>query len=141
MLNITLDIIHYYKIKQSLLQKKAKFEKKYSYREPRGDMVSVHEFVEDNPEGRKYHIAERTDFGYMDNTEVYKVPEGHVFAMGDNRDNSADSRVLSGVGYIPMENVIGRAEVIAVSFYDCDDGKSIECKFGLPLSRFFNKIQ
>tara|TARA_R110002096_G_scaffold87253_6_gene200327 strand:+ start:1490 stop:2398 length:909 start_codon:yes stop_codon:yes gene_type:complete len=115
-------------------------EKSYSYRAPKGDMVSVREFREDIPEGRSYHIAERTDFGYLDNTAEYIIPEGHVFAMGDNRDNSADSRLLSGVGYVPVENIIGRAEAIAISFYNCEDGKAITCKYGLPLSRFFSKI-
>ncbi len=116
------------------------YDKSYSYREPKGRIVSVREFREDNPEGRSYYIAERSDFGHLDNTAEYRVPAGHVFAMGDNRDNSADSRVLSGVGYVPVENIIGRAEVIAVSFYGCDDGKQIKCTAGLPFSRFFKKI-
>ncbi|NOZ65059.1 MAG: signal peptidase I [Alphaproteobacteria bacterium] len=115
-------------------------DKSYRYRAPRGRMVSVREFKEKNPEGRAYQIVERTDSGRLDNTPVYKVPEGHFFAMGDNRDNSADSRILSKVGYVPVENLIGRAEVIVMSLYDCDDGKEITCTFGLPLSRFFKKI-
>jgi len=55
--------------------------------------------------------------GPLDNTPVYAVPPGHYFAMGDNRDNSQDSRVLSAVGYIPAENLIGRASFI---FYSTD---------------------
>ncbi len=50
--------------------------------------------------------------GYYDNTNVYTVPAGHFFVMGDNRDNSTDSRVLSAVGYIPLENIVGRAGLI-----------------------------
>ena len=51
--------------------------------------------------------------GDFDNTEVFTVPEDHVFAMGDNRDNSLDSRAK--VGYVPIENLVGRAEIIFFS--------------------------
>jgi signal peptidase I len=51
----------------------------------------------------------------MDNTQIYIVPPGKFFAMGDNRDNSQDSRYLDDVGYIPAENLIGRAEFIFFS--------------------------
>ena len=53
-----------------------------------------------------------------DNTGVYTVPEGHYFFMGDNRDNSVDSRVpraARGVGFVPYENLIGRADRIMFS--------------------------
>ena len=53
--------------------------------------------------------------GPLDNTPVYEVPPGHYFAMGDNRDNSQDSRVLSAVGYIPAENLVGKAQFIFFS--------------------------
>lgn len=51
--------------------------------------------------------------GEYDNTEVFEVPEDHIFAMGDNRDNSLDSRAK--VGFIPLENLVGRAEIIFFS--------------------------
>jgi signal peptidase I len=56
--------------------------------------------------------------GPLGNTEIYVVPEGHYFMMGDNRDNSLDSRVLlpnGPVGFVPFENLVGRAELIFYS--------------------------
>jgi signal peptidase I len=59
------------------------------------------------PNGRSYVIAERSDDGDADNTDEYVVPDGHYFALGDNRDNSQDSRFLDSVGYIPRANFTG----------------------------------
>jgi signal peptidase I len=67
------------------------------------------------PNGVSYTTLDLTDRGYYDNTDVYTVPPSHLFMMGDNRDNSTDSRVLSAVGYVPLENVIGRAQIIFFS--------------------------
>ena len=58
---------------------------------------------------------DRTSFNPLDNTQVYVVPANHYFMMGDNRDNSQDSRVLDDVGYVPLENFVGRAEIIFFS--------------------------
>ena len=66
-------------------------------------------FEETLPNGRSYVIQERSDNDLFDNTGIYEVPEGHYFMMGDNRDNSRDSRTAS-VGMVPSENLIGRAE-------------------------------
>jgi signal peptidase I len=49
------------------------------------------------------------------NTQVYTVPPDHVFAMGDNRDNSADSRFMNGVGFVPVENLVGKAQILFFS--------------------------
>ncbi|MDJ0945086.1 MAG: signal peptidase I [Kiloniellales bacterium] len=73
------------------------------------------EYVETLPNGRRHLIRERSDNEVTDNTSEYLVPEGHVFAMGDNRDNSQDSRSLFEVGYVPVENLIGRAEILFFS--------------------------
>jgi signal peptidase I len=67
------------------------------------------------PNGVSYETLDCVDNGFYDNTNVYTVPDGHFFMMGDNRDNSTDSRVLSAVGYIPIENIIGRAGLIFFS--------------------------
>jgi len=61
-------------------------------------------------------VTQPEDSGWVDNTAEYVVPEGHYFGMGDSRDNSADSRYLDHLGYIPAENLIGRADIRLVSF-------------------------
>jgi signal peptidase I len=66
------------------------------------------------PNGRSYTVLDIHRRGALDNTQVYEVPAGHMFAMGDNRDNSLDSRVPN-VGFIPIENPIDRAEIIFFS--------------------------
>jgi len=70
------------------------------------------------PEGKSYTIQDFGPGGELDDTPVYDVPAGHYFMMGDNRDNSIDSRVgeMSGVGLVPDENLVGRAEIILFSW-------------------------
>ncbi|MCS6891688.1 MAG: signal peptidase I [Rhodovarius sp.] len=80
-----------------------------------GPRITVRLFREVLPGGRSYRIIEQTDEGPLDDTPEFVVPPGHVFAMGDNRDNSLDSRVASAVGPIPLENLVGRAEFIFFS--------------------------
>jgi len=79
--------------------------------------------------GNHTHIKREGDRVFNDG-EVYKVPPGHLFVMGDNRDNSADSRVW---GYVPIENLKGRAMFIWLS-WDHDRG-------GVRWDRFFNAIK
>ena len=86
---------------------------------PGGQEIRIPRYVETMPDGGpSYETLDQTPYGALDNTPVYTVPAGHYFAMGDNRDNSQDSRVLSAVGFVPEENLIGRAEVL---FFSIDD--------------------
>jgi len=82
-----------------------------------GIRMIVKEYMETLPNGRQHPILKETDSGYMNNTPEFRVPDGHVFAMGDNRDNSSDSRVMdgNGVGFVPVQNLVGRAEFIFFS--------------------------
>jgi len=72
-------------------------------------------YQETLPNGVKYTVLDSEQNGPFDNVGPYKVPEGKYFMMGDNRDNSTDSRASWGVGYVPYENLIGRAEIIFFS--------------------------
>jgi signal peptidase I len=83
-----------------------------------GTRVQMRTYRETLPNGVNYNTLDMTQFGEVDNTDVYTVPDGHYFMMGDNRDNSTDSRFLDKVGFVPEENLIGRAQIIFVSFND-----------------------
>lgn len=86
-----------------------------------GRLVSVRQYRETLPEGRTFYSLKLSENGYLDNTEVFQVPPGHYFMMGDNRDNSQDSRVLNAVGYVSFENLVGRASFI---FFSLEEGEA-----------------
>lgn len=73
----------------------------------------IPQYRETLPNGVSYPILQCDPENELNNTPVFVVPEGHYFMMGDNRDNSADSR--ANVGYVPFENLVGKAEVIFFS--------------------------
>jgi signal peptidase I len=81
-----------------------------------GIMMMRKLYEETLPNGVKHGILKERDDGWLNNTQEYVVPPDHVFAMGDNRDNSADSRFMDGVGFVPVENLVGRAEILFFSF-------------------------
>lgn len=104
--------------------------------------IVIPRYRETLPNGVSYDTLDcRTDSS-ADDTQVFVVPENRFFMMGDNRDNSSDSRSpRSGVGFVPQENLVGRAEII---FFSIDETASWWTPWRWPLeirwSRFFNLI-
>ncbi len=85
-----------------------------------GHIQQVNEYVETLPNGVEHRIFEVGDNRGGDNTKVFSVPPGHFFMMGDNRDNSSDSRF--GVGFVPFRNLVGRAEFL---FFSHDESANL----------------
>ena len=92
------------------------------------------------PDGREHMIQEVNDIQLFDNTQAFTIPEGHYFMMGDNRDRSKDSR-FADVGYVPYENLIGRAEFM---FFSVDQSARLwevwKWPFAIRFTRIFSSI-
>ena len=106
----------------------------YRTTDAEGRATAVPHYLETLPNGVSHEIIQKDgDTGYWSNTDVYSVPPDCYFMMGDNRDNSQDSRVLSEVGYVPLDNIEGRAEII---YFSVDPDR------GLPrFDRFFQRVR
>jgi signal peptidase I len=101
----------------------------------------IEEFRETLPNGVSYTVLDVGPDGDADDTPEYVVPAGHYFMMGDNRDNSQDSRYQNVVGFVPIENFVGRADII---FFSISPEASLwevwKWPFAIRWSRFFTTI-
>lgn len=104
-----------------------------------GRSAAVAQYLETLPNGRVHRILELFgDQGPSDNTEPFTVPEYHFFMMGDNRDNSADSRAFpSRFRFVPIENLVGRAEFL---FYSKDSSQPIYDLGSIRYDRLFQGV-
>ena len=109
-----------------------------------GSTIAAARFIETLPGGHEHPIFKMTAHGEFDDMPDVIVPPGHLFVMGDNRDNSADSRVpvrAGGVGLLPVEDLVGRVDAIVGSWDLAVKSRPIQnWPTGLRLSRFFTSV-
>lgn len=97
------------------------------YRDRRGEVIQVAEYVENLPNDFNHVIYERGDNYTLDNAGPFRVPDNHLFLMGDNRDQSQDSRASYGVGYVHMDEVVGQAVTVLFTVASCRDEEGLYC--------------
>jgi signal peptidase I len=106
-----------------------------------GHETDVATYRETLPGGVSHTIIQiQGDTGFNSNTQVFKVPPGDYFMMGDNRDNSTDSRIppdQGGVGFVPFENLVGRAELI---FFSVGNGEPAWAFWEWPWTVRFDRM-
>jgi signal peptidase I len=120
-----------------------------------GTLIVYRKYTETLPNGVTHQIYEISDNESLDDTEVFEVPDGFYFAMGDNRDSSQDSRVTSRVGMVPAQNLVGRAAFLFFSTEGVGDKcdrtgtlaavRSVGCKIiewprAIRYSRMFSRV-
>lgn len=113
----------------------------FSYRDDRGNVYTQRKYRETLPNGNSYDVLIISDTYHSSNTPEFVVPEGHYFMMGDNRNNSIDSR-FPQVGFVPYVNLVGRAEVL---FFATDGSARIwevwKWPSALRWERFFQSLR
>ena len=117
----------------------------YVHRDDYGQSRRDRQYVETLPNGKSYRILEQSDTTETDDTVEFLVPAGHYFMMGDNRDNSMDSRIRPdrrGVGYVPAVNLVGRADFL---FFSHDGSARFwevwNWPFAIRFSRMFSAVK
>ncbi|GHT88595.1 signal peptidase I [Alphaproteobacteria bacterium] len=108
----------------------------------RGNYEIYKKYMEVLPNGREHVIIKKYEFGKadLDNVGPFVVPEGHYFMMGDNRDCSADSRVMEQVGFVPLKNIMGRPIFLFFSS-SCSLFEILKWPFSIRFERIFQPIE
>ena len=103
-----------------------------------GNLRSVARYEVTLPNGYQHQIQETEgDRGWLDNTHKFSVPKKHFFVMGDNRDNSSDSRVF---GFVPVKNLVGKAQFLFFSIKNSSAWKIWNWYSSVRINRLFTKI-